>query len=294
MRAILARSYALVSYVKAIVIGLLNSLTCFLVSFKAFPLLQTLRRSVFGVCSNDVVELSWFERKVFLPILRFSRIPHHAAFIMDGNRRFARNLNEPSLVGHRLGYDRLRRVLLWCYELGMKEVSVYVFSVDNFSRTPEEVGYLMDLAESKLEYLCEDSGFVMTQRIRVKICGDKSLLRPSLQAVIKKLESKTADHEGGIFNVLLAYSSRRELAQAVERTMHATPKQEVRWEHIASNLYTQTPVDVIVRTSGETRLSDFLLWQLKADDTVIVFVKHLWPEYSLVDLATTLLRYHYS
>ena len=259
----------------------------------AWPLIE---RLLIGKCDQDVVELSLLERKVILPFLRFCRIPSHAAFIMDGNRRFARSHNEPTLVGHRMGYDRLRRVLLWCFELGMKEVSVYAFSVDNFSRTPEEVEYLMDLAEAKLESLSEDNGFVMTHRIRVKICGDKSLLRPSLQKVIAHVESKTAEHERGVFNILLAYSSKRELTQAIERTLtsvDAPSKHDLSWGHIESNFYNSTPVDLIVRTSGETRLSDFLIWQIQPDRTVVVFVKHFWPDYSLWDLSKSLLKYHY-
>lgn len=250
-----------------------------------------LERLCIGKCDQDVVELSVLERKVILPCLRFCRIPSHAAFIMDGNRRFAKSHNEPTLVGHRMGYDRLRRVLLWCFELGMKEVSVYAFSVDNFSRTPEEVGYLMDLAEAKLESLCEDNGFVMTHRIRVKICGEKSLLRPSLQKVIAHVEAKTADHERGVFNILLAYSSKRELTQAIERSL--TCPKDLTWGNIESNFYNSTPVDLIVRTSGETRLSDFLIWQIQPDRTVVVFVKHFWPDYSLWDLSKSLLKYHY-
>ena len=231
--------------------------------------------------------------RLILPLLRHCQIPEHVAFIMDGNRRFAKSHNEPTLIGHRMGYDKLRRVLLWCFELGMKEVSVYAFSIDNFSRSQEEVDYLMDLAETKLESLCEDDGFVMKQRIRVRICGDTSLLRQSLLEVINRVESKTATHDKGIFNILLAYSSKRELAQAVDRTIRTVPLKDMSWSAIECNLYNARPVDLVVRTSGETRLSDFLIWQLDSAKSVVVFVKHLWPDYSLADLTVSLLKYHY-
>jgi ditrans,polycis-polyprenyl diphosphate synthase len=245
-----------------------------------------------GQSNSEKLELSLIEKWLILPLLRFCRIPKHAAFIMDGNRRFARSHNEHTLIGHRMGYDKLRRVLLWCFELGVTEVSVYAFSMDNFSRTQEEVDYLMDLAETKLETLCEDGGFVMNQRIRVRICGDTTLLRPSLQEVIRRVESKTVSHEKGTFNILLAYSSKRELAQAVDCTLRTTPCTDVSWKSIQGNLYNATPVDLLVRTSGETRLSDFLIWQLDPEKTVVVFVQNYWPEYSLTDLAKSLLKYH--
>lgn len=190
-----------------------------------------------------------------------------------------------------MGYDRLRKVLLWCFELGVKEVSAYAFSIDNFSRSREEVEYLMDLAESKLVSLCEDGGFVMTHKIRVKICGEVDLLRPSLQRVIQRVECRTSQHEGGTFNVLLAYSSKRELGRAMEQAAYSCSSAS--WESIQSKLYIQSPVDLIVRTSGETRLSDFLIWQLQPEATVLVFERHLWPDFSLLDLAKCLFRYHY-
>lgn len=253
---------------------------------------STLTLALWGIQDATTVELSWIERFIFLPLLSLSSIPLHIGFIMDGNRRYARSRNAATVVGHKMGYDRLRRVLLWCFELGMEEVSVYAFSVDNFSRSQEEVDYLMDLAETKLVDLCVDGGFIMTNKIRVCICGDKSLLRPSLQAVIQDVEARTADHTRGKFNVLLAYSSKRELSQAVEATL--VDQKSIDWSTIRSHLYNSRSVDLIVRTSGETRLSDFLVWQVQSDNTVVVFDKHYWPDYSIVDFMASLLRYNYA
>lgn len=270
-------------------ITLISWLTFLFLSIRS--LFARVRCLVFGRCDVDAVELSVLESRLVLPLLRMCRIPSHVGFIMDGNRRYARTRNAETVTGHKMGYDRLRRVLLWCFELGMKEVSVYAFSMDNFSRTHEEVEYLMDLAETKLESLCEDDGFVMKQQIRVKICGEFSLLRPSLQAVVRSVEAKTAHHNKGVFNVMLAYSSKRELNQAIERSLQDT--RELTWERIESNLYNSAPLDLVVRTSGETRLSDFLVWQLQAERTVIVFERHLWPEFSIADFARSLVKYHY-
>jgi ditrans,polycis-polyprenyl diphosphate synthase len=262
-----------------------------------FSITKTLHAAVisvvFGKQTSDRVELSFFEKRICLPLIRLLSVPGHIGFIMDGNRRYARQQNEPTMIGHRMGYDRLRRVLLWCYELGMEEISVYAFSMDNFSRSQEEVDYLMELAESKLLDLCVDGGFIMRNEIRVRICGEKSLLRPSLLEVIERVETKTAHHTRGVFNVLFAYSSKHELGKAIEQCVYTKGNKRTDWDDIVSNLYVSRPVDLIVRTSGETRLSDFLIWQIKPDETVIVFDKHYWPDYSIVDFMMGLLRYNF-
>lgn len=256
-----------------------------------------------GSDDDKNVELSVFEKAILLPFLRNSKIPAHVGFIMDGNRRYARSLDQPSLLGHKMGYTRLRRVLLWCFDLGIKEVSVYAFSVDNFSRSHEEVDYLMDLAVEKFNLMCEDDSFIMKQRIRVRVCGERSLLRADLLEVIDRLESKTRDHTKGVFNILIAYSSKREIQQAIEKahfdvsstggSLKSADEEstQMMWEKISSHLYIQTPLDLLVRTSGETRLSDFLLWQIQAEKTLIIFDKTLWPNYSISSFAKSLLRY---
>ena len=266
----------------------------------------SLRHGIFGRDDEKNVELSAIEKTIILPFLRTSKIPLHVGFIMDGNRRFARSLDQPTLLGHKMGYTRLRRVLLWCFEIGVKEVSVYAFSVDNFSRSNDEVDYLMDLAVDKVNLMCEDDSFIMRQNIRVRVCGERSLLRPDLVEVIERLESKTRNHTRGTFNVLLAYSSKRELQQAMEKAqmdisstggsfkVEDEETANMIWEKISSHMYIQTPLDLLVRTSGETRLSDFLLWQIQPEKTLIVFEKNLWPNYSLVSFAKSLMRYNFA
>ncbi len=240
------------------------------------------------------MDLSFVEKHIVLPLLSNCQIPGHIGFIMDGNRRYATCRKEPTLQGHKRGYEHLQKVLLWCFELGVKEVSVYAFSVDNFSRSMEEVNYLMELALDKLALLIEDGGFIMKHQVRVRICGDKSLLRADLQSVIEKVESKTAHHDCGYFNILLAYSSKRELDQSIQRSVvELGSKKQIEWSDIESRLYNPSRLDLLVRTSGETRLSDFLIWQIQPEKTLIVFEKHFWPSYSLMDFARCLLRFDF-
>jgi ditrans,polycis-polyprenyl diphosphate synthase len=287
VQTIIARVRAWVSIVVSVLAGFISRLFSLCV----------------GSDDDKNVELSIFEKAILLPFLRNSKIPAHVGFIMDGNRRYARSLDQPSLLGHKMGYTRLRRVLLWCFELGIKEVSVYAFSVDNFSRSHEEVDYLMDLAVEKFNLMCEDDSFIMKQRIRVRVCGERSLLRADLLEVIDRLESKTRDHTKGVFNILIAYSSKREIQQAIEKAQldvsstggslktDDEESTQIIWEKISSHLYIQTPLDLLVRTSGETRLSDFLLWQIQPEKTLIIFEKTLWPNYSISSFVKSLLRY---
>lgn len=234
--------------------------------------------------------LSFIERRVIMPIISQLTIPKHVGFIMDGNRRFAKTLNAPATTGHRMGFDSLSSVLLWCFELGVSEVSVYAFSVDNFSRPSQEVDYLMDLAVEKLSLMCKPESFMMRNQIRVKVCGDISLLPLALREVISRIEKLTSDHTNGKFNIMFAYSSKRELTHAIEAASNNC--KSVTWNGIESNLYNNTPLDLLVRTSGETRLSDFMIWQIQPLRTLIVFEKGLWPRYNLRSLIMSLLRYN--
>ena len=238
--------------------------------------------------------LSFLEKRVILPILSQLALPKHVGFIMDGNRRYAKNLKEPSITGHRMGFDALSSVLLWCFELGLSEVSVYTFSLDNFSRSQEEVEYLMTLAAEKLNLMCEPDSFVMRRNIKVKICGDIALIRSDVREAFEKIQALTVSHTGGQFNIMFAYSSKRELSRAVDIATHTVKGSEisqVSWQAIEDNLYNKTPVDLIVRTSGETRLSDFMIWQIQPRKTLIVFEKSLWPEYNISAFIFSLLRY---
>jgi ditrans,polycis-polyprenyl diphosphate synthase len=237
------------------------------------------------------VKLCFVEKNFLIPVLRRCKIPEHLGFVMDGNRRFARHARKPTEQGHKSGYWRLQRVLLWCFALGVKEVSVYAFSVDNFSRNKSEVDYLMDLAREKLITLCEDGGFVMEHRIRVRVWGDRSLLPDDLREICRAIETKTRDHGTGTFNILLAYSSRREMGQATDLAVRfCSDKSDLSWSDVSGRLYGQSSPDLIVRTSGETRLSDFMVWQMRPA-TVILFEKKLWPDYNIIDFTKSLMRY---
>ena len=230
------------------------------------------------------MSLAWVELPVnyavnfLLAVLRNARLPGHIGFIMDGNRRFARNRQEPQLHGHESGSTKLQQVLEWCLELGVAEVSVYAFSVDNFKRTKEEVGYLMKLAEYKFGKLLNDKNSVVYRRqVRISFWGDLLLVPDSVRKVCEDLEAATRNFRSARLNILFAYSSEHE-RQLLEETGTS---------FAADSL----PVDLIVRTSGETRLSDFMLNQLHGKCT-IVFLDEYWPSLSVWSFARALLQHH--
>ncbi|KAF4673980.1 hypothetical protein FOL47_009898 [Perkinsus chesapeaki] len=252
----------------------------------------------------DIDRLSLWERFA-IDILRRGNVPEHVAFIMDGNRRYATSHHLPKVQGHRYGYEKLIQVLKWCLHLGVKYVSAYTFSVDNFNRSREEVTYLMDLASSKFAELGQHNGFLERHGICVKFWGDLSLLPADIHEKCIALEAKSSKYPAkATLNLLFSYSSKLEISQAVDKAVAAKKEQQrqeeectqsdaITWSDISKHLYSAgtPPPDLILRTSGETRLSDFLLWQI-TEDTLICFTKPNWPDMTLLDFARCLMEYN--
>ncbi|EER02603.1 Dehydrodolichyl diphosphate synthase, putative [Perkinsus marinus ATCC 50983] len=245
------------------------------------------------------MDLGLLER-LAINVLKRGNVPNHVAFIMDGNRRYATSHHLPKVQGHRYGYEKLLQVLKWCLHLGVKYVSAYTFSVDNFNRSREEVTYLMDLASSKFVELGKHNGFLEQHGICVKFWGDLSLLPTDIHQKCIQLEEKTRKYPArATLNLLFSYSSKLEISQAVDKAIEKKRAEQqqsqgtpLAWSDIESQLYSAgtPPPDLILRTSGETRLSDFLLWQI-SPETLICFVKPNWPDMTLLDFARCLMKY---
>ncbi|EIE27677.1 Di-trans-poly-cis-decaprenylcistransferase [Coccomyxa subellipsoidea C-169] len=222
-------------------------------------------------------------------------VPKHIAFIMDGNRRFANRHQQVTTAGHQFGYYKLLDALEWCLEIGITCVSAYAFSIDNFKRPGDEVDMLMRLAEEKLEELLHRD-LVERHGVQVRVLGDLSLLPASVQAAAKRAMDSTKLHTRGILNICFSYGSRQEMAQAVGKVQDgvmsgALCPDDVSPNDIEQHLYTEgcPPVDLLIRTSGETRLSDFLCWQVR--HAQLVFADVLWPDFSFYDLLRALLQF---
>lgn len=193
------------------------------------------------------------------------KIPNHIAIILDGNGRWAKKKGLPRTVGHTNGAKALQRTIEACKKFGIKTLTVYAFSTENWSRPKEEVDFLMNLF---FNYLTKQSKKLIENKIRFVVLGDKSRFSPEIQNAMKKLESDTKDFTEFTFNVALNYGGHAEIVKATKEIAQDVKDGKISIDDIdekifESHLYThdQLPPDLIIRTSGEQRLSGFLLWQ---------------------------------
>ncbi|KAK9825746.1 hypothetical protein WJX74_003947 [Apatococcus lobatus] len=229
-------------------------------------------------------------------ILKAGPVPEHVAIIMDGNRRFATGRQLARQEGHTFGYRKLEEALEWCLDLGIACVSVYAFSIENFRRSPTEVDTLMGLAEQKLGELMQESSLIQKYGVRVRVLGELSLLPAAVQQAAHRITAATARHTTCTLNICFSYTSSQEMARAVQRTrlelQQRPDASDCEVEHLLeSHLDTQgvPPVELLIRTSGEHRLSNFLLWQ--SAFAQLVFLDVLWPDFSFWSFLCALLDY---
>ncbi|KAF2020546.1 Undecaprenyl diphosphate synthase [Aaosphaeria arxii CBS 175.79] len=304
-------------------------------------------------------------RELLIGALKQGPIPQHVAFVMDGNRRFARNHHIETVEGHSLGFEALARILEVCYKTGVKVVTIYAFSIENFKRSKREVDALMHMAKVKLEQLSEHGALLDRYGASIRVLGNRDLVKPDVLQAIDKAVSLTAHNKRAILNVCFPYTSRDEIASAVRHTvesysvplssMQSPSKRSFSETHITQHIRQQMlntvpedveptsrstspaeskdlnsandanstatsstaatsvekdgsitsgrnfldpetitaetlndnmltagapPLDLLVRTSGVMRLSDFMLWQAH-EKTSIVFLDCMWPEFDL-------------
>lgn len=206
----------------------------------------------------------------------------HVWIILDGNRRRAKQRNLPSIQGHLAGAERLESTIKYGFEKGIDIITVYGFSTENRNRDPSEVEGLMKIF---LDYLSAMIPRLENQEIKVNILGDKSAFSPDLQHIMQQLEDSTAKKSWHIFNLCLNYGGRAELLQAMQRLANEVQKgnlqpTDINETLISNYLYTkgQPDPDLIIRTSGENRLSGFLTWQSTYAE--LIFTKTLRPDFS--------------
>ena len=223
--------------------------------------------------------------------------PEHIAIILDGNRRWALNHSLNPYLGHYFGADRTEKMLRWCLELGVKTMTLYVFSTENFKRAEKEVEELMELFREKLQQVLENDE-IHKHRVRVKAIGRLSMLPDDVQGMIEKVEEATKDYDDHFLNFAIAYGGRAEIIDAARKI--ATEVEEERLspdditeEIFEKQLYTahlpkQDP-DLIIRTSGEERLSGFLLYQSAYSE--LCFLDVYWPEFRRIDMLRAIRTY---
>ncbi|GLT85905.1 hypothetical protein SLE2022_040770 [Rubroshorea leprosula] len=240
-----------------------------------------------------------FIAKCIFNVLRIGPIPNHIAFIMDGNRRFAKKRNMAEGVGHEVGFQTLKSVIVFCLELGVKCVTAYAFSIDNFRRKPEEVQKLMDLMMEKMKHLTERESFVHQKQVRIHIAGNLQLLNPPLRDAAKRLMEVTAGYSKAVLTICIAYTSSNEIVHAVRESCEEkrnsiedqTKDVSLDLADIEKHMYMAIVPDpeIVIRTSGENRLSDFLLWQ--SCSSQLVSTAALWPEIGFWHLVCAVLDF---
>ncbi len=216
----------------------------------------------------------------------------HVAIIQDGNRRYAMQRGLSKFLGHSLGAETSEKVSDWCLEVGVKHLTLYAFSTENFAREETEKRYLFDLIKRKFMDL-NRSKKIHGNRVRVRAIGRVEMLPEDLQREIIRTEEATRDYEKMYLNIALAYGGQRELVDAVRALARLVKQgkikaQEVDEELIAQHLYPQDgiavpKVDLIIRTAGDFRTSNFLPWQANGNECAAYFCAPYWPEFRKID-----------
>lgn len=216
-------------------------------------------------------------------------IPRHVGYIVDGNRRWAKEHGLPTYEGHLAGYNALKDVAFATLEQGVAYMSIYVFSTENWKRSQEEVSNLMSLI---LRLFTTDSKVFDDKNIRLKVLGDREGLNEKIIKAMDALEDRTKDNSAGTLAVCLNYGGQKEIIEAVKKIVQSgIAAEKIDETLIAENLYGAEvpPVDVIVRTSGEKRLSNFMLW--RAAYSEFIFLDKMWPEMTKEDVTAIIKEY---
>ena len=216
-----------------------------------------------------------------------SRIPNHIAIIMDGNGRWAEKRGLPRTFGHKEGADALRKIITYAGKIGVKYLTVYAFSTENWKRSKDEIDALMFLFET---YLKNEEKNIMKNNVRFLVSGRKNGVSSSLLEAIKKLEDKSRDNTGLTLNIAFNYGGRAEIIDAVNSILKSGAD-NINEEDFSKYLYNDIPdPELLIRTSGEFRISNFLLWQIAYSE--IYITKALWPDFDEKELDKAIQSYN--
>ncbi|XP_010467536.1 PREDICTED: dehydrodolichyl diphosphate synthase 6-like [Camelina sativa] len=268
---------------------------------------------------NQLLEqIFGFSRRCLFRVISMGPIPNHLAFIMDGNRRYAKKCGLEEGSGHKAGFSALMLMLQYCYELGIKYVTIYAFSIDNFRRQPEEVQCLMDLMLEKIKSLLEKESIVHQYGIRVYFIGNLALLNDQVRDAAEEVMKATAKNSRVVLLICIAYNSTDEILQAVKKSCinkldnieasgsykhedsdieakdMENQEKKIQLVDIEENMQMSVAPnpDILIRSSGETRLSNFLLWQ--TGNSQLCSPAALWPEIGLRHLVWAILNFQRS
>ncbi len=238
----------------------------------------------------------WYETSLERDV---SGAPTHVAVIQDGNRRYARSRGQAAPDGHRAGAKTTERVLQWCRDLGIEELTLYAFSTENFNRPRHERDALYDLLEEKL-YEFTDSEEVHTNEVRIQALGEIDRLPERVRQAVAYAEDRTRHYDRFKLNIALAYGGRSELLNAARDVTRAVADgdlspDEIDVEELSGRLYDTElrDVDLIIRTGGDERTSNFLPWHANGNEAAVFFCTPYWPEFSKIDFLRAVRTYEH-
>ncbi len=215
------------------------------------------------------------------------KIPYHLGIIIDGNRRWARERGFPALEGHRRGLEKVKELISWSKNRGIKILTLFVFSTENWKRSKVEVNYLMRLIGQALNK--KNIQKMHQEGIKIQAIGQRERLPKSVQKIIKETEELTSNNKKMTLNFALSYGGRAEIVETIKKLIEKkVPPEKITEDMISQNLWT-SDVDLIIRTGKEQRISNFLIWQAAYSE--LYFCQKYWPEFSEKDLDEALADY---
>lgn len=237
-------------------------------------------------------KLSFIEN-VAVQVIKSGPIPKHVSLIMDGNRTYSKKKHIKLDDGYRLGFNKALNVMNWSLDIGIKHISVYAFSIENFNRSVEEVTLLMNIAREKVKNLLTDDS-IIKNGIRIRFLGKLSMLPKDLVEIMEQVMERSKDGKNLTFNLMFAYTSREEISHSMKinvenslRTKNCSA--DITEKSITKSLYLEQPVDILIRSSGVTRLSDYMMWQ--SDSSPLCFVENTWPEVGIWHILMSVFYY---
>ena len=215
-----------------------------------------------------------------------SKVPKHIAIILDGNRRYARKLGLQPWKGHEFGLRKLEELFNWCMELGIKELTLYCFSTENFKRNKKEMNYLFSLFRKEFKKIREKKG-LYKDKIKVNVIGRLNLFSKKMQDAMLATMEKTKANNNLVVNLALGYGGRQEITDALKAMIKDVQNKklkasEINESTISKYVYLSSEPEMVIRPGGEIRTSNFLTWQSTYSEWI--FIKKLWPEFTKKDL----------
>jgi tritrans,polycis-undecaprenyl-diphosphate synthase [geranylgeranyl-diphosphate specific] len=248
-----------------------------------------------NIAHNSAIYLLY--EKILWNQIKEGDFPDHIGIILDGNRRWARERYIPPWEGHASGADKVEELLDWCLDLKIRTITLYVFSVANFLRSPGEIKGLMDLVHQRLNKILHDPR-IHNNEVSVRIIGRLNRLPKRTQQLVRRVEKATANYAHFYLNLALAYGGRAEIVDATRKIadevrqgkleVHAIDERVIE-EHLYTAHLPKSEPDLIIRSSGEERLSDFLVWQGAYSE--LCFIDTFWPEFRKIDLMRAVRTY---